>query len=48
MIWTALALMVSLGTPAAIHREALSQLEAGRYGEAEKLCQVAIPGFEGC
>ncbi|HVP46040.1 MAG TPA: tetratricopeptide repeat protein [Bryobacteraceae bacterium] len=45
MNWLALALMVSLGTPAAVHREALTYLNAGRYGDAENLSRQAVAGF---
>jgi hypothetical protein len=46
MTLLSLALMFSLGTPAAVDREAWSYLQQGRLQDAEKTCRTALAAFE--
>jgi hypothetical protein len=41
-----LALIFSLGAPAAVEREAWSYLQQGRFQDADKLCRTALAAFE--
>ena len=46
MVWLSLAPIFSLGTPAAVDREAWSYLQQGRFQDADKLCRTSLAAFE--
>jgi hypothetical protein len=46
MVWLSLALIFSLGTPAAVDRKASSYLQQERFQDADKLCRTALALFE--